>query len=583
LSWKFLNEAKALQPSDASGFEETAKVYNSDKTFKYLLMIDEFYTSRSNIKPSELYQVVFDNYVTMASMMIEDNNYTDALLLLNNSFIIHNWFDVTLSNEYNTLVSHALDGVASSYLKVGYMALQANNNTLAFTYFDKADNIVLSNKEIYKSLKHSDAAFANYFNLQYKIAMQFINAKDYDEALKRISFGAGICLKSKKTEYCKSIKLAECLAHSGKIKQKLDSLKELIISNQYPSAFDELSPTYNYLKTNSCKFTTDSIVFSDNAYSLFLEFLQNGEILIEAQQSEMALYNLLKAKSIESNYLPDELDKLKLLMQFAAEPEINRLIDEAKYHTWANRMDKAEELLIKAVDLNQKYFRNKNSRVTQALNNLSTQMSTRSCLTYKTKYDDAIKKVSIAAKYHKFSKIDKLLKEAEKYVNDFPDCELSDRECVLLRIKYGDVIEFYNRYNSVIKILFENGYSSVIDNYIALEKFYNDKNIESFGITFIDIRSFIVKQNSLKLTASTTQYYLDDGNSLIALDYIRIYKYQGGKAKDMRQLINQIARNIALLDEDLNKPVGQALHEYTDDDGWFNGFKITYLKNRIVN
>ena len=581
ISTNYLSLAKTLQPSNASGFEEIAKVEATHDAKNNLKEIITYYNKESGIIQLDLFQNIFNNYVNLAEIANYSDNYTGALLLLNNSLQIHNWYNTHLTDKYNILVSSALDGIASSYLRVGDVALRAQNNSLANKYFNKADEIVMSNTDIFESIKHSDTAFNNYLELQYKIALNFIEYKKFTEAVKRLSYGNKICLRVNNTTYCNLIDSATCLAHSGIANIKLDSLEGLITIGQFPDAYEQLQGISIYIDNNGCENKDDSLRFSELAYSLFIEYLQRGEILLDAQQTEMALHNLLRAKSIEENYLFSAFKKLDILIKFAAEPEITKLIDEAKYHTWANRIDEALFLSLKAKKLNKLYFGEANIIINKYLAELDEQMKSRKCVSYKIKYDDAIKKIHIAIKYNNYNKLNNLLNEAQSYVIDYPDCNIQNTEVIEIRNKYYTIIDFYNQYDIVTIKLFEEGYDDAIEKYVELSAFYAKNNLEKYSINFADIKAFIIAQNLPRLTMETAKHYVNINNSDMGFDFVKIYKKQGGDSKSIKNITNKIAAKFASRDKELNKSSKEALQEYTNNENWYNSFRLAYLKNRL--
>ncbi|MFK5856055.1 MAG: hypothetical protein QM503_07995 [Bacteroidota bacterium] len=583
ISLYYLSEAKKLQPSDASGFEDIAKIDTSENARNTLEAVISYYTNSYSIDSIKISQAIFNGYVSMANAAIIESNYTDALLLLNNSLIIHNWFNVELSIAYNNAVSIALDGIASSYLSVGDVALSANNQSLAKTYFNKADKTVMSNEKIFASLQNTDTAFSSYLGLQYRIAIKYIDNESFKDALTRLSYGKNVCSKLNSSNICLDIDSASCIAHAGLINYKLDSLDNLISAGQFPDAYLQLEPINNYVNNNSCFIADDSTRFTEVSYLLFLAFLNNGEILIDAQQSEMALYSLLKAKRINTNYLLNETKKLDILIQFAAEPEITKLIDEAKYHTWANRMEKAATLSLEAKELNNKYFNGANTRINKALKDLDIQMASRSCISYATKYSDIIKKAHIAIKYNNYSKLGTLFDEAQFYISSYPNCSIQNSELLELKQKYASILEYYREYDRVVDGLYQQGYSGVIEKYISLIEFYNDNNLVEYKIVIPDIKSFIEAQNLLNLTMATANYYLKNKLYYTGLEYIEIYRIQGGDAKTIKAISNGIAANLAKHDEEINRSAKEAITEYTKGKRWYNSFKLAYFKNRIVN
>ncbi len=583
ISLNYLKEGKTLQPSDASGFVEVAKIDNTESAKENLRLIKLHYFTPASEKQVNINQVIFNTFITLANNFILDDNYSDALLMQTNSLTIHNWFNTVLTPEYSSSVSCALDGVATAYLRVGYVALRTKNTVLADTYFNKADDLILSNEELFKSLHYNDTSFRNYLGLQHKIAMQYIDNKKYSNALINLSLGNIICLKLNKSSSCDLIKAATCSAYSGIIDSKMDSLAGLIKTQQNAEAYNRLAIISDYILDNSCNLKDDSLWFRKLSYSLATNFLQSGEKLLNAQKTDLALQNLVTAKIIQIDYLSIELDKLDRLLQFAAEPEILRIIDKAKYLTWANKIDEATSLYSKASDLNKKDFAQSNIRINTALEELANQIAIRECVSFRNKYDDAIKKAHITIKHHNYNNLGKLLEEAQLITEMYPVCNIQNKEVIELKTKYEVVLEFYSTYSNIMEILSSEDFQIFIEEYLHLIAFYNNNNLAEYMIEQPDIKAFIMSNNILGLTKAMALHYLNSNNPDMGLVYISIYKNQGGTAKSIKDITNSIAKKNSLRDKELNKPAKDALREYTLGDSWYNSFRVTYLKYRIIN
>ncbi len=582
ISSNYLREAKTLQPSDASGFIEIAKIEISENAKENLKLVNDYYFEKTN-NFVNIGQDIFDKFIALANDNISEDNYTDALLIQINSLIIHNWFNTILTPEYYSSVSFALDGVSASYLRVGNVALRAQNRLLANTYFNKADDIILSNNELFESLQYNDTMFVNYLGLQYDIATQHIDRKMYSNALTSLSLSNVICLKLDESPSCDLIKKAECLAYSGIIDYKLDSLYRLVKTKQNMEAYKRLLIISDYIFDNSCNLKDDSISITKLSYSLAINFLQAGEKLLNEQKTEIALRNLVIAKIIQMDYLSIELDELDRLLQFAAEPEIIKIIEDAKYLTWANKMNEATSLYSKAAELNRKNFAQSNLRINNALDELASQIALRECVSFQNRYDDAIKKVHIAIKYHNYKLLSSLLKEAQFIYDTYPMCNINNEEVLELYDKYKVVLDFYNLYNDIINKLIDGDYQEVIKSYIILIAFYDDNNLAEYPIELSDLKAFVTDNNNLDFTKATAMYCINMDNMDAGFAYLTIYKNQGGMAKNIKHITNYIAREIAFRDEELGKSTKDALREYTMGDSWYNNFRISYLKYRIIN
>ena len=582
ISYNYLIKAMLLQPSDASGYYEVARIDIIKGAKEDITSVSSYYDQNTIFNSTEIYQCIFDEFVVKATDLMNDKNYADALLLLNNAHIIHNWFNTTNSPKYRVSVIAALDGVASSYLRVGNGALGIYNFELANTYFDKADNIFEMNQSMISNVQLPDTAFGEYLRMQYEIAVQYNSVRKYSDAITRLAAGLKICTEINNSSVCRLIDSVLCESHSGNLTKKLDRVEEKIENGQYPDARLQLFKIAEYFSERKCSLSNENIRFEEMSYILFLVFLNEGEILIEAQQPSIAMEKLLYAKSLQQ-FMKDDPIEIDRLIEIAAEPEIIELISQAKYHTWANRIDKAKEFRSKAIILDEKYFPEGNNRIILALGELNDQMKSRKCLSNEIKYSDIVTRMKIAIKNEQFSKLGALIDESVLFRNSYPECEIEDNEVQEIISNYSSVLSYYKQYSNIIDKLFSEGYNEAIPMYLNLLVFYNYHDLFHHNIYFPNLESFIINQKLPRLTMATAEYYMQNNDPVTSFKYVKIFKDQHGSAKSIKHLTTEIAKSFAIRDDKLKVPVNEMIEEYTSGDKWFSHFKVAYLKYRLFN
>lgn len=582
LSLQYLRKTKLLQPSEASGYEEVANIDTSANAENNIRSITQYYNKYSLCNSHEIYKCLFGEFVATANTVMTDDDFAGALLLLNNANIIHNWFKTTITPNYNSALMSALDGVASSYLSVGSGAISINNFELATSYFDKADEVFELNQGFINTVNLPDSAFSKYFKLQYEIAIQYNSLGKFEEAIARLSTAQKICRITNNSRNCRILDPVTCVIHAGFIDLSFNKMENLIADGQYSDAKIQLAKASDYLLQSNCLQADDNSRFNELAYMLFLGFLNQGEALLELQQSSLALENLLNAKSLQK-YLNDDIIEVNRLIELAVEPEIIELIQQAKYHSWANRIIEAKSLYTEANRLNEKYFASKNLRINTAIFELSEQMKSRKCVSNKIKYSDILTKINLAIKKYQFNKLEGLLNEADEFRINHSECNIDDNEVNTTREKYNEVLNFYKQYNTIIDMLFSKGYKEVIPLYIALNEYYNLHNLFQYDIYFPSLESFIITQKSPHLTMETANFYLQNNDPVTSFYYVKIFKDQRGNSKIIKPITTEIAKQFAIRDDKVKAPVNEMLDEYTSGDNWYSHFKSAYLKFRILN
>ena len=310
-------------------------------------------------------------------------------------------------------------------------------------------------------------------------------------------------------------------------------------------------------------------------------FLQQGEILIDAKQPEAAIENLKLAKAIQQ-YLGGDLNNIDRLIEFTAEPLIVNVIDQAKYDTWANKLEDAGNKYDYASDLNLRYFKGSNNRVNESLSELNEQMELRMCLDHKNAFNDAIKTAQIKIKDKKYKELPELLAKAQEIYDTYPQCNIDPVELIKIRSDNTLILNFFKQYSKIKNELFNKGYGSVVEDYNSLENYYLDNNIAVYNVDFHNQYDFVKSQQLPSLTLEAIKYFLKIEMTETSLAYLKLYKSHGDDTKETKQLTSIIAKTLAKKDNEANRPASEALAIYTEGNAKLNYFKIVYLKNRVV-
>jgi hypothetical protein len=580
LSKKYLSQSKSHQPSYAIGFNEMAQVVINGQIRKNLTTITNYYLS-NEADENLLYNYIFSEFTDLADYEIKNENFADALLLLSNSNTIKNWFNLSPTKLFVSSSIAALAGISTSYLKVGKMALTAGNLSLSYKYIGKCESVIDQNSKIIQSVAINDTSFNEFIRLQIGISQKLSELEEYAMALKSLMYASSICKRTINTTLCVKVDSLICHIHINKQHFEIEQLIDLLNRYQYPDAYNMLFAIKRNMDTVQCSDEKVKALFNENTYSLFLEYLQQGQILSDAKQYGTALEKLLKARSLKNILKITEIN-IDSLIKIAAEPVIQKIIEQSNFDTWANRIDDANLLYDSAINLNLKYYNGKNERIKHALNELQINMELRKCVEYRNNYNDAIRNAHILIKKNKYENIEKHLLEADYFAKNFPECNINNSDVKKIKSQHQFKLEFYRLYSNLRNQLYQKEYENVIMHYKELMRYYNLHNLQSKGILFPTLNEFIVKQKLPVLTLETAKYYLNENKPEHCLKYLSVYKEQGGKKQDCKNVMSENAIILAKLDNEVQIPVKEALNKYTQGESWYNHFKIVYIKNRYI-
>lgn len=580
LSSEYLTLAAKLQPSDASGYKEIASILGSMEEEENLQRILSYYNQNTNSK-HYLENCISEGFISLAEEKNIDNNFTDALLLLNNSRTIYSWFGMDNSSNFLSAVNSSVGGIANSHLSVGYMALKTGNIQFASKYITSANKLILDNTEVLEKLAYADSSLMDLINLQLNIAVEYSNYKLYDESFNSLFIAKQICSYLVQPDSCLVVDSVDCQIKDSYIENEIVIFESLISTFQYPDAYDRFISMDEFLKNYNCGNIDILEKYKELSDSLYLVFLKQGEILSKANQVETAIENFKTAKSIQET-LGGDIAHIERMILFSAEPLIQRVIENAKYDTWANKMDDAQMKYENAIRLNQKYFNGSNPRIDESLIMLKTQMDLRICLDHKNDFQDAIKTAEILIRDGNYEKLPKLISDARNIADNYPKCEIKTGKLDKLEAENRVILTFLSSYSLIKTNLFNRGYNSVVEQYHTLEDYYVKNNIRQYNIKFHSQYDFIAKQKQPNLTIEAIKYFISINQPEDALAYLKLYKSHDGYTKEIKGLTATIAKILAKNDDTNNIPSNEALTRYTQGNSNLNYFKLVYIKNRVV-
>ena len=580
LSIDKLNMLDNMQPNNGIAIRASANVI--EKEFSILNEIAAYYLENYKIESKTFYTTLFNMMGEASKQQLELGENNKALFLLINAIDIAKFGNIPLPDWTNKLLLDISEGIITSYLRVGYMSLKMGNTDLALNYFTKCDSLIFNHIVGLPETQVDDSSFVDFIETESKILNDYIFRNDFSNALKTLEREDIIATSIKLHCIHDSLKIHKTLLYNSYFQNLIYELKNVLSEKQYHDAycnFMEITTKHNnyalWLNANSKN------EFNKTATELFDVFITQGELLTEENQPLLALDNLLIAKEIQP-FLSEKSIIVDSLIHIAAQPAILDLIEEASFHVWANRLSDANQMLLQTESMSAKHFNNKNQLITDAINRLRNNITYRKCLSYKIKLHDIISTINISFKDKNFNRCYDLFLEADLLIDSTLFCNNNTIEYHQLKAENKYFIQYYEKLDMLTKLLYNNGYSKIIPLYFELGELYNKHIIKNYNIQFYSIENFIIKQNLPLLTAETIRWYLDNYNPREAIKFIEIYRKQGGQSKDIRELINRTAYELAVEDDKNNVPRKEALKNYTDGESWYLGFKINYVKNRFL-
>lgn len=580
LSTAKLDALENIQPDDGIAIREASMVI--DNELPILNSIAQYYKHNQNIDRTSFYYCLYHEMALAAKKTLKTGNNNNALLLLTNAVKVGEYGNIVFPMETNVILLDIMEELITSQLRVGLMSLKAGNSSLAFNYFSHCDTMIDKHLKNITSINIPDTSYIQFIETQSEILKHFTESSDWENATKTLGREINLCNIVSGHTICESVETHRNYLFNHHFAWQIEHFANRIHEKQFPDAYDTFANlTSSYYKYEEYLSADNKQDFYNLSNELYEEYIKQSNILINAGHPFIALEQLLKAKTIQPYLLTSKSTADSLILQ-AAKPSIFDIISDAEFHVWANRLDQATDLKIKADSMFVVYFDSNNESIKVAIDDLETKISNRECMTYKIKLNDIISTINISLKNKNYKRCYTLFTEANSLISSTSYCNIDTLDYHKLALDNYYFIKYFFELDELTNLLYSRGYSQVIPAYINLQHLYNKHIANKYDISFIEIETFIKEQNLLSLTRETIKYYDDIDNPIAAISYIDIYRQQGGNSRDIKKLITNTAQKLALIDEQKNIPSGEAIKTYTNNGSWYLNFRISYLKNRVL-
>jgi hypothetical protein len=567
LSETYYNKSKEYQPFQASSFFDAIAVNTAE--VEVISKISDYYDAFAYGEHISIPNSLYNMFTQSASKFLNNSKNNMALQQLNNARLIQEYFQINVSTQYNSTLASTLNGIIESYLKVSNMAFKSGNSKMAEHYYLNAEELFEKHRNLFETSNIASTPFLIYIETQRQIAAELLKNHRFADAEKVLL-------------HCIKITIEKNLSSDGEVISLLKESQSGIYNNIVNKADFHLNQKNIQLSLESiyeAKYYSDSHQeinpskkFEQLSYSVFLEFMQRGEILLDAKNHKEAVKNLLTAKTIQTNILGYEVKLLDELLRANSVPVILDMVEEASFQTWAKRTDEANKLLEDAKNMQTNYHQEDNPELNSALQKLETKIKNRHCMDLEFEIKENSISMEKLIKTGKFEEAEKILNNSYKLNSNNSDCNLDLSGIRNLEKKYDFIFSFTDDYGLMKNKLFGQGYEEAIDIYLKLRNAYFENEIEKYNFKLPSLYDFVKQQNLRRLTYSSVNYFIENGQYQLAFEYLQLLKSQGFKSaesKDLQMKLGIVFANSFGEDKELCREMA---YELSEGNKWFKYF-----------
>jgi len=569
LSEDYYQSSKNLQPYLKEAFLKAVPLNSKAGELEKIAIIAEHYDAFAYDGLETVPQLLYRLFIESADRYLAVQKNTMALKQLRNAAGIQEFFRLEKTTNYTNSLAATLNGMIESYLRVSTAAFESGNFSMAENYYLNAEKVFSENKELFTETGISSTPFSIYLNTQKDVAAQLISERKFEEAESLLENCQKITTEKNLPPQTQILgMLVE--ARQGIYKNLISKAKTAINNNNADGSAKLLFRAKQYQMQHTE--LEESKGFEDVAYSVFLDYLQRGEILLDKEKPKEAAEYLFKAKEIQVSLLGFEVERLEELLKKLSVPLIMEKVEIASFYTWAKKSDQAAELREEIAELQEDYHQEQNPEINSAVAELDFKISNRHCLDIDFQLKENTKLIANQINNADFSLAKKTLDESHQLVKQNSDCKLRTDKMDSLVDDYIQVFEFEEDFALMKTKLFSQGYTDAIDLYLKLRNTYFEKNLEQFGIVMPSLYDFVKQQNMSGLSRSSVKYFMGKEQYQLAFEYLQLMKEQGVEAETSKDLQIELGRAFAKSLENSELTSKEIAVDLTEGDKWYRFF-----------
>jgi hypothetical protein len=342
-----------------------------------------------------------------------------------------------------------------------------------------------------------------------------------------------------------------------------DKLKSLEYARKYAEAYQKYIDFSYYSEAGEI------------AGNLFNSYYSDGNYLLSQAKAEDALKSLLKAKYINETYFHASDVQLDSLIYNTTVPVILDMIEKARFETWANRLNKAEEIYNQAKNLQIAYQQLDQPELVVAFEELRSLIDNRICTSVQFTVNDKTKIIQNRLNAKKYSEAYTEYKKTESLLRKYDNCQLDLIDYNQLLDNNLNLFNYLNQKLYAENLLSENKFDRAIEQFLVSTGYFSLVDQEAYSISYPSLKQFVEEKNKVELTRAAAEYYISNSDFQSAFTFLTILKKQKVPAKSTKDLQQSIGEGMAKSRKNNNENKINA-DIFTGGDEWFKYFKYAY-------
>ncbi len=503
LSMTAVAQAKQHQPFVAASFTEFSRIYPDPTEQQRLKRISRYYDAHNLPGQPTVSQEIYKAFLGAASFYIRGKAFVRALDMLSNAGYFQKHFaDVSPVPAYDTLLLHARDGLAFSYVHVAGIALQHKNESLAAGYLMRAMKSLHEPKSTgrpEKPLCYSQTARA--FD---SLAALARTQQQPENALELLGYADSACRGLPQT---RELTTGVCRLW---LQIKLEKIGGMVQNGQTEKAVDLLLSTPGNLPP-LCRKTPDTIrndLLREKAAQVSNRLLFNTEHALQQKDIQRAMTLMRNVSRIQAKFGLSPTPLYDSIVRKAALPYILSLVEQTRLEIWRKNFQRADSLIRSIRTISRQYGIEQNPQITASLRQLSEKIATSYCQWKQQQIQYLLQQTGRAIKENNLFLAESNYLKAQKINKSLSGCSPPPDTLRILLTEYTRLFRFAHDARMLTQQLFQKGFTAVIPEYAMLDLRFRKGHFERLGFPFTPLFTFVQQQHADPMTMEVIRFYL---------------------------------------------------------------------------
>lgn len=530
---------------DANIFAHAAEIQSDTEFVTMIRMIHS--ASADQI----LSQFIYSGYFQSANELFQKEDLAPAVIILTDLKRMETDFpEIKPDPRVSEMLGKAKAGLLSSYLQIASRAMNDNNFEMAGKYHRKAEKF---RKQYYDldQLQNNSEVSSNLVQAYFQKAKQLKSENKTDEAIAMFEKALQTSNEFGNEALIASIKASLKEIHRQRYLNLVDKAE-----SQFRDGFIEEAESMNNqaltYRENNLSYLEESIEAIELQRKIkqpgMYNMIEEGMTAERLGKAHKALDDYQKAIAMAEDFQLVMDVSIDSLAQSAARKQIVETIRSANSKVWANKLDEALDISSKAAEMQIKYHLENDSLINDEFMRLDKKMIQQACFTHKQKFDVLMDKVEKAIRQKRFDEFATNLQDALDIGNQNQGCQLDLKIARKYEEQFKKLLEYQGRYNSIMQIMYADGFGNAIDSYNQLDKEIDRFRLSDYGLKHLTVLQFIENQQNSGLSLIAFKYFVQEEDANSALYCFNLLQRQSIDDNQSYQMQLQLSEMLAVRD-----------------------------------